>query len=264
LTSDETHVWLARPDSITDPELLDRYRQLLTPEERARGERFRFRRHGDQFLITRALVRTRLSHYFDVSPESWRFRADENGRPEIETPTPTGVRGAGAISFNLSHTDGLIACAIHFGARIGCDVENLGRRIEGDGIAKRFFAASERDELGATPQAQRRERFLELWTLKEAYLKACGTGLRTPLGAFAFELPPVSTSRRGCCSPEVRIRFDELDDSPGDWRFSLLRPGPTHVLAVALHSKAAPTLRIRDCVPLCDGEASGERANSAE
>ncbi len=253
----EVHVWLARPGAIRDAELLDAYRALLTDEERARGDRFRFRRHGDQFLITRALVRTRLSYYFDVPAEDWRFEPGAHGRPEISRPAPDEIHALDGISFNLSHTEGLIACSLSFGRVIGCDVEDLERRVGSSEIANRFFAPGERRALDAAPAAQRTRRFLEFWTLKEAYLKACGTGLSTPLESFTFELGPPcqETARR-----TIRVRFDGIDDDPRSWTFDLLHPDPAHVLAIAYASPTRAPILVRECIPLLSEDPRPEPA----
>ena len=227
----QVHVWLARPDDPGHDARLEGYRGLLTDEERARGERFRFARHRRQFWVTRALVRTSLSQYFDVPPRDWRFEPDVHGRPRVVSPCEVSP-----LSFNLSHTDGLIACGCTWGATLGCDVEDLQRRLETHKVARRFFAEPEVAALDAGPQDLRPRRFLEFWTLKEAYLKARGTGLRLPLGDFAFELSERIGGLDHALPERIRIAFHGIDDDPARWRFTLHDPTPHHLLALALNT----------------------------
>jgi 4'-phosphopantetheinyl transferase len=231
------HVWLAVPERIADARLLERYRALLSEDERERAGRFRFEEHRHQFHVAHALVRTSLSRYAAVEPQAWRFAAGERGRPEIAAPS-----GVPPLRFNLSHTGGLVACAVALAREVGIDVEDTTRRADVDAIAKRYFAPSEQREL-ARPGAGR-DRFFEIWTLKESYLKARGIGIAAALEKISFPLEP---------DAQLRIRFDPgFDDDPASWQFALHRPSARHVLAVAVRRRAEPDLSIalRECVPL--------------
>src|SRR5690606_33310169 len=92
------------------------------------------------------------------------------------------------LVFNLSHTDGLIACAVSRGREVGVDVEWLDRRGGDIDVADRFFSRYEVQALYAQPPERRRDRFFRYWTLKESYIKARGMGLALPLDRFSFEL----------------------------------------------------------------------------
>lgn len=238
LRDDEVHVWSTRPERIADPGLLRAYARLLTDEERARQQRFRLARSRHEHLVTRALLRTVLSRYVDVAPAAWRFVENRYGRPEL-------APGFDApLHFNLSHTDGLIACAVTRAREVGVDVEALDRRGETVRIADRFFAPAEVDALRRLPPEDQRERFFTYWTLKEAYIKARGLGLAIPLDRFSFDVDD---------PPRIAIAFDpQLDDDAEDWQFALYRPTDRHRLAVGVRRGRAPDLRIelREIIPL--------------
>jgi 4'-phosphopantetheinyl transferase len=230
LGDDEVHVWSTRPDSITDAALLHAYGALMTGDERARQGRFRLERSRHEHLVTRALLRTVLSRYLDRAPTEWRFVENRHGRPELAPGFDSRLR------FNLSHTEGLIACAVTLDRDVGVDVEALDRRGETVRIADRFFSPSEVRALRALPESERRERFFSYWTLKEAYIKARGLGLAIPLGQFSFELE--DTGRIG-------ISFDAaLEDDPDSWQFALYRPSERHRLAIGVRRGRAPDLSI--------------------
>ena len=199
--------------------------------------RFVFERDRRSFLITRALVRTTLSRYAAVPPAEWAFIANVHGRPEIlDRP-----RGVPDLRFNLSHTEGLIACAVTIGREVGVDVEHVQRRLTHD-IADRFFAPREVQDLKALPADEQPKAFFDYWTLKEAYIKARGFGLALPLADFAFQLSPAAPPR---------ISFEpSLDDDPATWQFAQDWPTPTHRLAVAVRRDGADLpIRIRFTVP---------------
>jgi 4'-phosphopantetheinyl transferase len=209
---------IARPEQSAAPERYARLLPLLSADERARLERFRFERDRLLFLVAHALLRITLSRCSDVAPEAWQFGAGSHGRPEIAAP-------ASRMRFSLSHTQGLAACAVVLDRDIGVDVESLSRETAVD-VAERFFSPREVRELRETPIDDRHGRFLEYWTMKEAYVKARGLGLSLPLDRFS-----VYNSRHG----DWRISFEPpLNDDPARWWLWSSRVGSTHQAALAI------------------------------
>jgi len=240
LPASEAHLYLADPFALEDPPLVARYLSLLTPGERARHDRFRFPVHRHHYLVTRALVRTTLSRYVARDPVDWRFIVNAHGRPQLPEPELSWLR------FNLSNTDGMVACVVAREREVGVDVEDMQRHPGNHlGVADRFFAPSEVGALLALPEAAQPRRFFEYWTLKESYIKARGLGLSIPLAKFAFSL--------GGASPTVHCEA-ELGDRGEDWQFRQLWPTFRHAAAVAIRRGPAPllTLETRWVRPLLD------------
>lgn len=100
----------------------------------------------------------------------------ENGKPYFKD---------GGIFFNLSHSGHLAACVMSDEGPAGIDVEEIsGARME---VARRFFSAGENDALlSAKSDSERDALFTRLWTLKESFLKAKGTGLADDLSSIDF------------------------------------------------------------------------------
>lgn len=243
LKTNEIHLWFAFPDEIRDPNLLSEYKKLLTPEEGKKQQRFYFEKHRHQYLVTRALVRTTLSRYTGIPVSDLRFDRNKYGRPElVVVPKDFPIR------FNLSHTDGLIACAVVLNQDIGVDVEDMTRREISLETADRFFSKTEVRDLHQVLESKKRDRFFEYWTLKESYIKARGMGLSLPLEQFSFHLSE---------NESLRISFDpRLSDDPDRWRFWLLKPTGRHKAAVAIcgENRGAYELTIRKAVPLSAAE----------
>jgi 4'-phosphopantetheinyl transferase len=194
------------------------------------------------------LVRAALSHVYHVPPEGWRFRAGPRGRPEAEC-------SGHAPGFSLSHSNNLIACMVAADRACGIDVEEL-RAIEDPLlVAAGAFAPTELAQMRSLSGEHLLERFYSLWTLKEAYLKARGTGLTAGLDAVSFAWDG------NCISPSFK---DERLEASRQWRFTLRRPIPSHVLATALAgwpADASPDVVIHWLVPLRGVKAS-DRAPS--
>ncbi|HJU45097.1 MAG TPA: 4'-phosphopantetheinyl transferase superfamily protein [Vicinamibacterales bacterium] len=231
------HVDLVHTDGADAWAQHEAYRALLSKDEEERMARLIFERDRRRFLLTRALVRTMLSRYASVPPAQWSFIANVHGRPEIlDRP-----RGVPDLRFNLSHTEGLIACAVTIGREVGVDVEHIGRRLTHD-VAGRFFAPREVSDLKALPDDQQHKVFFDYWTLKEAYIKARGFGLALPLGDFAFTLSPPSP-------PSITFE-PTLDDDPSTWQFFQDWPTPQHRLGLAVRRDGTDLpVRIRSVIP---------------
>jgi 4'-phosphopantetheinyl transferase len=216
-------IWYQLTEALSE-DALARLLSGLSSHERARHDRFVFARDRRDFAAAHALLRRALSRYADVSPAEWTFTEEPGGKPAL-VPHPA----APGLSFNLSHTHGLVACAIAGGQRIGVDVESVHRTID-EGVAARFFSAVENAALRncATPLA-RAQRFCELWTLKEAYIKAIGKGLSHGLDTIVFEI-----------GEDGAIAFTAPDGvDAAAWRFGRFAPAEGYRLAVAVEGAGA-------------------------
>ena len=207
LPADELHLWHAPVAMLDDESVRAACQSLLTSEEKQRQERYYFQRNRDEFLVTRALVRTTLSRYSSIEPRAWRFAQGAHGKPFIATEHETD-----GLCFNLSNTHGHVVCAVARKRELGVDLEDPSRSGDTVEIADRFFSPREVADLHALPAELQRERFFAIWTLKEAYIKARGTGLSLGLDGFSFIFET---------GDAVRIEIDPaLNDDPARWQFT--------------------------------------------
>jgi 4'-phosphopantetheinyl transferase len=234
---------MAYPDDLKDEATAQKCVRMLSEDERARWERFKFERHRREYLATRALGRRALSAYAEIAPEDWRFEAGEHGKPTIaEGLDGDGLSGQGAgLKFNLSNSLGLVVCAVSHGAEIGVDVEPYARAKTIEEVAERFFSARELEQFETLRGDERRERGLTLWTLKEAYMKARGMGMALPTKQFSF----VFEGGDG-----IRLEIDaEAGDEAGRWRFCVLDYAE-HRIALMVESSGAPELDVWEMRPM--------------
>lgn len=217
-------LWVAPVWQMPDAELSQQFNTVLNDEERQRHAKFVFEKDRRRFLVTRALVRQVLSCYLPVRPADWRFAATAFGRPFITNEHPD----VAALNFNLSHSDQLVVLGLMLGGQIGVDVEDLHRSVPLE-IADRFFSPDEIRQLHALAPGARPARFLDVWTLKESYIKARGKGLSLPLEQFGFGLDGA-----GALSFSVDAA---IDDQPGRWTFWQWRPSADSVAALCVESR---------------------------
>jgi 4'-phosphopantetheinyl transferase len=215
----------------------------LSDEERARHDRFMFARDRRDFAVAHAMLRRALSAHGNLAPHEWTFVTGAHGKPALMSGD-----GPAPLSFNLAHTRGLVACIVGRDADVGIDVEPLDRRTDGLEVASRFFSRTEADALERCDADERQARFIETWTLKEAYVKAIGEGLSCPLASFSF-----AYDRPGS------LRFDAEPQVPvGSWRFELFAPTDRHRLAIAIRAESVHGRRV---TVAADGDRAGALAS---
>lgn len=191
--------------------------QVLDADEQGRAACLRFAEDRQSFCAAHVLLRQALSGWSPVSPSRWRFCRGTHGRPEVDT----AALGSGPrLRFNLSHTRGLVCCAVTRDAPVGVDVECRGRVRDRLALARRFFHAEEAAAIAAESragEAAESASFYAFWTLKEAYVKSRGLGIAMGLDGFAFRLGDGDV-------PSIALEVDAQSAAPADrWHCLLLR-----------------------------------------
>jgi len=222
--------------------------RFLDPGEVAHADRFRIASARYQHIVGRGMARVLLAGQ-QHPPESIRFRQLDQGKPVVDSPVEL------RRPFNIAHTSGLVICGVAAAPEaslaagrpghppdptspgpvagvagevheswLGVDVESLDRRPD-LGLARRYFAREEVEQIARADAEIAHELFLRIWTLKEAFIKAIGTGLRTPLDAFAF---------MNVWQGRPTLLFHDPDLARGrQWHCQNLQPRPGFVAAVA-------------------------------
>lgn len=168
-----------------------------------------------QFTLCRAALRAILCGWFGCRNDQLSFGAAQHGKP-------FAMAGGESIplNFNVSHSGshGLIALSVS--GRLGVDIEERIPRRYLNELIQAVMGPEEQTELAALRGTAKLRLFYRLWTLKEALIKALGTGFSTdPAG---FQAPPAM--RRGGMDgifsfshlPSVAWRLEDI----GDERFA--------------------------------------------
>jgi len=220
------HVAALAEDAARDAAFAD-----LPADDHAHVARFRFARDRAIALASRTLQRRALSACaLDVAPDAWRFAAGPLGKPVIAAPTDGAT-----LAFNVSNTHGLVGCAVTAGREVGLDLEPW-RADAPPELVERCFAPVERAALAALPAAAQPRRFVELWTLKEAYIKARGLGLELPLEQIAFHFDDAA-------GPRLTLA-PALGDDATAWQLALWTPTADHAAALCVRRDGGPPLAL--------------------
>ena len=186
--------------------------EYLDDAESARSRRFVAERPRRQHVLSRAALRALLCERLGCGNDALSFSASRLGKPRAL------VDGMAVnVGFNLSHSGehGLIALADS--GRVGVDVEERIVRHDIDGSIKTVFAPAEQHALEAARGEAKVRLFFRLWTLKEALIKALGTGFT--LETSGFQVPAAMLAGAGAGDfrfphmPEVAWRLQSLGNA---------------------------------------------------
>jgi 4'-phosphopantetheinyl transferase len=210
LPKDELHIWLAWLDE--EPRERTRLSSYLSEEEASRAQRFVFPRDRDHFVVARGRLRELLGKYLRCPPNAVQFKTGRYGKPSL-------LDDGDQLRFNLSHSHGLALYAFCIGRELGIDTEKIRPKFASEGIAERYFSATEQRELAEVPKELRDTAFFLCWTRKEAYIKAHGDGLQIPLDSFDVSLKPGEAAK-----------LRSVDS--GRWSIRAFTPAPEFVAAI--------------------------------
>lgn len=152
-------------DIVIDEQLLS----MLQPQRRK--QLFSFRLESDQKRCAAAGLLL-WKHIYNKHPERFTVSYNAAGKPSV----------ANAPFFNLSHSNDFVMLAVS-DTPVGCDIEKLHKTV----LSHHVFHPNELDALSNLPSGDiQNHEFLRLWTAKEAFLKAIGTGIDAKASSYDF------------------------------------------------------------------------------
>lgn len=179
LENNKIDLWSIDP-TLLSMQSIEWLSTLLSPVESDNILRYKNKSAKHTALITRAISRLILAQYTGIEPSALVFTRNEHGKPELAV-NPLKIR------FNLSHNNQQIIMAVCVNDDIGCDIEDPARQVSIETITRRFFAPQEHKLIFDMEGEAQQQRFFEVWTLKEAFVKAIGVGISLGLDTFYFE-----------------------------------------------------------------------------
>ncbi len=177
LSAYEIHVFTLHLPDIRSA--VPRLFALLSTSERQRAERFHFDRDADLFVAAHGMLRVILAHYLQLFPQDISFTICSGGKPILSPdlhPHP--------VSFNISHSGETVLVGVAADVDIGVDVETVRPFDNFMEIAENYFHPIEFQSIAAISRDKQLRKFYEIWTQKEAVVKALGMGLSLPLDSF--------------------------------------------------------------------------------
>jgi 4'-phosphopantetheinyl transferase len=212
----EIHAWTVNLH-CSEPSI-DRFREFLSEDEIERAGRFRFDLHRNRFVRCRGSLRVILSKYLRCAPGKIHFGYGPNGKPSVD-----------GLQFNVAHSGDVAVIAVSHNSQLGVDIEAVRWLEDFDELVARFFCPRESQLFARLPNALKPTAFFNLWTRKEALLKATGEGIAYSLNrvdvTFLPDEPPCVLSM-------------PREDSCRDWNLKEILPAPGFIGAVATNNTA--------------------------
>jgi 4'-phosphopantetheinyl transferase len=172
--------------------------------------------------LSRAALRTVLGSYLGRPPESVQFAYGAFGKPVL-------ADAESAVHFNVSASGDCCLIAVTTVGPIGVDVERFAALDNVDRLAARFFAPAETATINRLSGEQKLRSFYNCWTRSEAYVKALGVGLSSPLNRFVVSIEDGE--------PPAILALE--DDDPRAWALAALHPRPDYIGALAVRTGVA-------------------------
>ena len=173
-------------------------------------------------------LRTVLSRFTGVGGPELEIARGEQGKPFlVNAPHPR--------QFSLGHSGDRLVLALARDASVGVDLEVHDPQRQVMPLARRFFSRVEHEDLDALAEEACRQRFYDLWTLKEARVKALGGSLASELETTGFRIDDSAPGLPGICPQPA---------SPDDF-YGLLVAPPGYSLAICVLSPPRCPPRIK-------------------
>ena len=222
LASDEVHVWAV--SLCITPGALEALAATLSPDEKERAGKFKFEKYRNRFIAGRGVLREILGKYLQAEPATLRFSCSTNGKPALAAEFASA-----GIHFNLAHSEDLALVAVTRVGAIGVDVECIRPVKEMDELVARFFSARETVLFQRLRPDEKAAAFFNLWTRKEALLKATGEGITRSLSLVEVSFLPGKPARL------LAIAGDA--SKAAEWAVCELSPATGFVGAVAIKAE---------------------------
>lgn len=121
-----------------------------------------------------ALLEEKLQKVFNLELINENYCYTQNGKPYLRDSN---------INFNISHCNDVVVVVIS-NKNIGVDIEDI--KSFNKFVAKKILTDNEK--IGLLTSNNKNEYFFKLWTLKESFLKAIGTGLSYGMKNIEFKI----------------------------------------------------------------------------
>lgn len=161
----------------------------VSEEKRQRAKKFIKTEDKVRCILGELLLRKVLVENFQINNNSIIFEKNQYGKPKIT--------GREDVHFNISHSGNYVVCAVDYD-EIGIDVEEIGNS-DISGIVTSFFGDKEKEYI--LGKENETDRFYEIWTLKESFVKCIGKGLSMPFNKFNI-----------CVSNNIKVECEEINE----------------------------------------------------
>jgi 4'-phosphopantetheinyl transferase len=175
---DEMSLWQIDFRAFADD--MDKLLFLLSIEEKKRAEAYKQADKAFAYIIAHGFMRLFLSAITQIPAQELAFLQGHYGKPYLVQ--------APELAFNLSYSKRFLFFAHGSKGQIGVDIEAMRKLPNLLQIIEQQFHPDEKALLLRLSDDEQVKQFYRIWTCKEAYIKALGSGLCLPVNSFAVDL----------------------------------------------------------------------------
>jgi len=220
---EEVHIWMV---DLNISQTIQQHfeKSFLSEEELTKAKGFKFNHHRLQFSASHGYLKLILARYLDCCPSIIEYGIKKYGKPFLKNPT-TQYK----IRFNMSHSQDIALYAVTLDTEVGVDIEIIKENLNILDLIEHVFTTREKSIFKEIEEDKKTKVFYDVWTRKEAYLKATGEGLNFPLNKIEVIVHQ---------NEQVRLLNVEENQSVNPWfLYSLEMPGYSASIAIERKKK---------------------------
>lgn len=166
--ADEIHCWfLNLRESRTD---YARLLSTLDQGEQAKARAFATDELNHNFVLRRGMIRCLAGPYLGVDPANLERTVGKHGKPGFENNS--------SLRFSVSYSRDRLLAGFCLDKEIGVDLEFVDPLLDMESLASRILSRHEIQAFEELVAEKRKDWLYQRWTMKEAALKAAGTGFQ--------------------------------------------------------------------------------------
>lgn len=142
--------------------------RMLSYEELLKANTYYTKTLSQRYIISHGMLRLILSSYTSQAPKDLQFLVNNYGKPFLRQSD---------ICFNMSHSKNMVAYIVALNYCVGIDIEVIDLNINLGDFSNLVLTNTENDILNNLTFPQNIKCFYNIWTRKEALVKAIGLGL---------------------------------------------------------------------------------------
>ena len=161
----------------------------LSNQEKTQAEKFINKPLRDRYVMSHGLLRYLLSFYIGSEPHEIQYSVNPFGKPFLK-------KNSSNVQFNMSHSKDYAAYIIALDCQVGIDIEWKDKTINFEEISDLVLSPGETNSFHKLTPEEKFQAFYDIWTKKEAIVKAVGEGLSYPIKTI--EIMNSTNNIKGC------------------------------------------------------------------
>lgn len=177
LKENDLHIW--QVSFLSNPALLELCKSVLSSEDLEKSKWLKFEKDQNKYLISQGVLRLLLADYININSSKILISRHNKGKPFAKNDK--------SLFFNMSNSGNLCVYAFTRNSEVGIDIEEKRSLLDLEDLIRKNLTKNEIEYINKKPD-EKINNFFRFWTMKEAYLKAIGEGMRLTPDKIEFSI----------------------------------------------------------------------------